>query len=129
MKLIRAEHSEKSQGHYSPGVISGRLLFVSGQLSVHPKTGKRPEGGIQEETLQALINLETVLKAAGIDRTNVVQCRVYVPDVAYWPEVNDVYSAFFKDHKPARVIVPTNKLHSGCLVEIEAIAEMDEEVR
>lgn len=55
-----------------------------------------------------------------------VQCRVYIPDVAYWGKVNKVYSDFFGDHKPARVVVPSRDLHGGALVEIEAIAELED---
>ena len=54
-------------------------------------------------------------------------CRLYIPDVAFWDEVNEAYAEFFKEHKPARVIVPSRELHGGALVEIEAIAEITEE--
>ena len=53
-------------------------------------------------------------------------CRVYISDVYLWDEVNRVYAAFFGEHKPVRVIVPTRELHHGALVEIEAMAEMPE---
>ena len=58
---------------------------------------------------------------------DVLQCRVYLPDVAYWGEFNQVYSEFFGAHKPARVVVPTNHLYGGCLVEIEAVAACGKE--
>ena len=67
-----------------------------------------------------------MLSAAGVTKESVVLCRVYVPDVALWDEVNATYAAFFGEHKPARVIVPTNALHHGALVEIEATAELEE---
>ena len=53
--------------------------------------------------------------------------QVYLPDVAYWGEFNQVYSEFFGAHKPARVVVPTNHLYGGCLVEIEAVAACGKE--
>ena len=53
-------------------------------------------------------------------------CRVYIPDVALWDAVNEVYADFFGEHKPARVVVPTRALHHGALVEIEAMAEKGE---
>ena len=56
-----------------------------------------------------------------------VLCRVYVPDVALWDEVNLAYASFFGEHRPARVIVPTRDLHHGALVEIEAMAELPDE--
>ena len=113
-------------GHYSPGVIAGGMLYVSGQLPIDPGTGKIAEGGIREQTKQALANVGRVLEAAGCRREDVVMCRVYISDMGNWDAVNEVYSAFFGSHKPARAVVPTRELHHGALVEIEATAEMKE---
>lgn len=71
-------------------------------------------------------NLDMVLKAANISKEAVLQCRVYIPNVAYWSEVNEIYSEFFGEHKPARIVVPSNNLYGRCLVEIEAIAAYKE---
>lgn len=79
---------------------------------------------IEQQTRDALHNVERVLLAAGCTREDVVLCRVYIPDVAAWDTVNTVYADFFGSHKPARVVVPTRELHNGALVEIEAIAEL-----
>ena len=125
MKMIETPYSKNNPGHYSPAVEHDGILYISGQLSIDPKTGAVPEGGIRAEAAQALENLDTVLKAAGVGRGQVLMCRVYTPDIAYWPEVNEVYQEFFGSHKPARAVVPTNPLHHGCLVEIEAVACMD----
>ncbi|MBQ2059142.1 MAG: RidA family protein, partial [Firmicutes bacterium] len=65
--------------------------------------------------------------AAGTTKDRVAMCRVYIPDMALWDEVNDIYAEFFGDHKPARVVVPTRNLHHGVLIEIEATAEMPEQ--
>ncbi len=110
-------------GHYAPGVISRGMVYVSGQLPVDHDTGKLVDGGVAAQTQMALQNVEAVLQAAGATCHDVVLCRVYIPDVALWDEVNAVYAAFFGDHKPARVVVPTRELHHGALIEIEAVAE------
>ena len=125
MKIISGNASKG--GHYSPGVVSRGMLYVSGQLPIDHSTGKIVPGGVAEQTEAALRNVEKVLVAAGAARESVVLCRVYVPDVALWDEVNRVYAAFFGDHKPARVVVPTTALHHGALVEIEAMVELPEE--
>ena len=117
----------KARGHYSPGIVHHRILYVSGQLSIDPETGTRPPGGIEAECRQALSNLDTVLKAANCPRDHVLMCRLYIPDVSHWDEINKIYGEFFGMHKPARVIVPTGELHHGCLVEIEAMAWIEEE--
>ncbi len=124
MRLITFDTNKK--GHYSPGVLVGNILYVSGQLPMDPATGKLAEGGIAEQTRMALNNVERVLNAAGLTRNDVAMCRVYIPDVALWDTVNEVYADFFGGHKPARVVVPTRELHHGALVEIEAMAEKGE---
>ncbi len=125
MKCIAGNTSKG--GHYSPGVISRGMLYVSGQLPIDPATGKLAEGGAAAQTRAALANLERVLAAAGAAKEQVVTCRVYVPDVALWDEVNQAYAEFFGAHRPARAVVPTRELHHGALVEIEAVAELPEE--
>lgn len=127
MKLVQPPFKGENKGHYTPGVISQGTLYVSGQLSIDPDTREVCQGDIKAHTRLALDNVDRVLKEAGIDRTHVVFCRVYTPSVEYWGPINEVYAEFFGDHKPGRVIVSTTTLHFGCLVEIEAIAEMNKE--
>lgn len=125
MKAIETKYSARDGGHYVPGIAYNGLLFISGQLSANLETGKIPEGGIKPEARQALENLNLVLEEAGITKDDVIQCRVYIPDVKYWEEFNEVYSEFFGDHKPSRVVVPSNNLYGGSLVEIEAVAALN----
>ncbi len=120
MRFITFDTNKK--GHYSPGVLVGNTLYISGQLPVDPATGQLISGGMEAQMNMALANVERVLTAAGLTKTNVALCRVYIPDMVYWDTVNDIYAAFFGEHKPARVVVPTRELHHGALVEIEAIA-------
>ena len=120
MKIIAGNASKG--GHYSPGVVSRGMLYVSGQLPIDHRTGALVSGGIAEQTSAALWNMDQVLKAAGATKESVVMCRVYVPDVKLWDEVNRSYAEYFGDHRPARVVVPTTELHHGALVEIECIA-------
>ena len=122
MKSIETEYSVHDGGHYTPGIVYNNMLFISGQLSIDPVTGRIPEGGIKAETKQVLKNLDLVLKEAGCTKDDVIQCRVYIPDVALWGDLNEVYKEYFGEHKPARVVVPSNNLYGGCLVELEAIA-------
>lgn len=112
-------------GHYTPGIISNGTLYISGQTSVDPATGKPAEGGIKGETIMALKKVEAVLKAAGVTKEAVVMCRVYITSASLWGEVNEAYKDFFGDHKPARITVPIKELNHGCLVEVEAIAEIN----
>lgn len=122
MKVIYGEFSPS--GHYAPGMISNGMLYISGQTSTDPDTGKPAAGGVAAETLFALKKIDNILKQAGCARSDVVMCRLYMPDIAYWSEANRAYGEFFKDHRPARIAIPTGALSKGCLIEIEAIAEI-----
>lgn len=122
MNYIDKVDGLKSNGHYSLAVIHNDLVFISGQLSINPDTGEKKFGSIEEETLQALRNLERILEEAGSGKNEVLKTTVYIPDMSLWEQVNSVYSNFFGDHKPARSVVPTKNLHYGFKIEIEAIA-------
>jgi len=124
MKKIVPEYKKENKGHYSPGILSNGMLYISGQLSRDPDTGEAVSGGAREHAALALANMERVLHEAGLTKENVVQCRIYLSDIDMWDEVNEVYSLFFAEHKPSRCVVPCGKLHFGCLVEIEAVAEV-----
>lgn len=124
MQIVTPDFKGKNPGHYSAGVISNGMLYVSGQLSLDPDTREPCTGDIRAHALLALNNVDRVLKAAGVTRNQVVLCRVYTPSSEYWGAINEVYAEFFGEHKPARIVVSTTSLHFGCLVEIEAIAEM-----
>lgn len=127
MKEVFIETKLQNRGHYVPGMISGGTLYISGQLPVHHETALPMADTIEQQTKDALHNVELVLNAAGCTKEDVVLCRVYIPDVCHWDAVNAVYAAFFGSHKPARVIVPTRELHNGAMIEIEAVAALREQ--
>lgn len=127
MEFISPPQSFENKGHYSPGILSNGMLYISGQLPINPDTGMVEPGGLEEQASRALANIERVLQAACLGRENVVQCRVYITDIANWDAFNRIYACFFGAHKPARAVVPVPNLHHGCLVEIEAIAEVRKE--
>ena len=125
MKCLETEASRNSIAHYSLGVIDRGTLYVSGQLPRDEK-GELVPGGIREHTQKALENVEAVLKMAGCTKEDVVKCTIYTTDGKYWGDINDVYAKFFGSHKPARVLIPIGELGNGCLVEIEAIAQIND---
>ena len=124
MKQVFNENSPS--GHYTPGMISNGVLYISGQTSADRATGLPAVGGIEAETKMALAKMESVLKAAGCEKEDVVICRIYVSSMDYWGDVNKVYSEFFGEHKPARIVLPVGRLNKGCLLELEATAEVHE---
>jgi 2-iminobutanoate/2-iminopropanoate deaminase len=113
----------KPAGPYTPGVVVGQLVFLSGQVGRDPATNKLVEGGVKAETRQAMVNLGKLLKEAGLDFGHVVKSTVFLADIKEFAEMNAVYGEFFNGVAvpPARSTVqaaPPN----GAQVEIEFIA-------
>ena len=122
IKRIGTKNAPAAGGHYSQAVVHNGLVFVSGQLSIDPQTGEKKLGSIEEQTEQVLNNVEAILKAANSDFSRVLKMTVYVADIELWSAVNAVYARVLGEHRPARAVIPTGKLHYGFLIEIDAIA-------
>jgi 2-iminobutanoate/2-iminopropanoate deaminase len=123
---IDSEARKKSKAHYSPAVVHDGIVYVSGQLPMDPDKGVPVEGGIEAQARATLQSLSEVLLAAGSSKEKVLRTTAYIPDVALWGKVNEVYVEFFGTHKPARTVVPTTRLHYGCMIEIDAVAYIDD---
>lgn len=109
-------------GPYSPGIIAGNLIFVSGQAGRHPGTGALAPD-VDAQTEQALRNVAAILEAAGADLTHVVRCGVFLVDMKEFKQMNTVYARMFGDHRPARTTVEVSGLPGdGLRVEIDAVA-------
>jgi 2-iminobutanoate/2-iminopropanoate deaminase len=126
MKTILTDQAPQPIGPYSQAILSGpgELLFLSGQLGLDPLSGELAKGGVEGEAKQALKNMEAVLTAAGMGKSNVVKTTIFLKDLSDFVIVNDLYGAFFRDHKPARSTIEVSRLPKDGLVEIEAIALM-----
>ena len=122
MKEVFTNDAPRPGGHYSQAIEHQGLVYVSGQLPIDPKSGEKHVGSIEEQTEQALSNLESILSAANSGKDHVLKVTVYISDIALWGRVNSVYARFFGNHRPARAIVPTRDLHFGFQVEIAAVA-------
>lgn len=110
---------------YSPGVLAGKTLYISGQVDKDPKTGAQPKG-IAEQTRMAMANLGHVLRAAGMDYGNVASCHVQLADMNEYKEMNEVYGSYFgPDHYPARTTLEFPGLPGGARIEISCIAYAD----
>src|SRR5215471_1234981 len=96
-------------GPYSPGVIVGNLVFVSGQAGRDPSTG-RIAPDVETQTEQVLKNIATILEAAGSSLQHVVRCGVFLVDMHEFPKMNEVYAKAFGSHRPARTTVEVSGL-------------------
>lgn len=121
-KIVRTQLAPEPKGPYSQGIIAGDLVFVAGQGPVDPQSGRFILGDIREECELTLKNLEAILKASGTTLANVVQCTVYLGDLADFEAMNQVYGRFFPAHCPARTTLQAGKLLRGIKVEIDAVA-------
>ena len=109
-------------GPYSPGVVVGNLVFVSGQAGREPGTG-RLAPDVEGQTEQVLKNIATILEAAGSSLQHVVRCGVFLVDMKEFPKMNEVYARAFGAHRPARTTVEVSGLPGdGLKVEIDAVA-------
>jgi 2-iminobutanoate/2-iminopropanoate deaminase len=110
---------------YTPGVLVGQTLYISGQVDKDPQTGAQPKG-IAEQTRMAMANVGHVLRAAGMDYGNVVTCHVQLADMGQYKEMNEVYGSFFgPDHYPARTTLEFPGLPDGANIEVTCIAYAD----
>lgn len=122
MESIREVGNLKSNGHYAFATIHQNTVYVSGQFAINPETTEKEFGPIEEETLLALKNVEMIVETAGSKKEKILRMTLYISDIHLWDKVDAVYTEFFGEHKPARTIVPTNELHFGFKIEMDAIA-------
>ena len=108
-------------GPYSQAVISGGLLFCSGQIPLDPASAEISGADPSEQATRCLQNLEAVCAAAGTTLASALRLTVYTTELGEFAAINDAYTAFFEDAPPARVAVEVSALPKGALVEIDAI--------
>ena len=122
-KIINTSNSPSPIGPYNQAILVDKTLYASGQIALNPKTMELVNEDIQAETTQVMKNLSEVLKAAGMDFTNVVKATIYLADMGDFTLVNEVYGGYFNDDDaPARETVQVAQLPKNVRVEISLIA-------
>lgn len=122
MTIIHTENAPKAIGPYSQAILSGNIVFTSGQIPIDPKTGNLVEGSIAEQTEQVCKNLKAVLEEAGTGLEKVIKTTCFLKDINDFAAFNEVYAKYFTG-KPARSCFEVGNLPKAALVEVEAIAE------
>ncbi|MFA5471310.1 MAG: RidA family protein [Acholeplasmataceae bacterium] len=122
MKFIKTDQAPKAVGPYSQGVLVKDTLYISGQIPFVPETMTLISDDIKDQTLQSLKNILNIVKAAGLNKEDIVRCGVFMTNLEDFGHMNEVYEAFFDGHKPARAAVEVRRLPKDVLVEIDAIA-------
>jgi 2-iminobutanoate/2-iminopropanoate deaminase len=120
--VIYSSHAPEPIGPYSQAVQAGDQLWVSGQIALDRATGQLVSGDIQAETRQVMKNIEHILVAAGFTFDHIVKCSIFLADMNTFPQVNEIYGAFFAGLPPARETVEVTRLPKDVRVEISCIA-------
>ncbi|HEV7782386.1 MAG TPA: RidA family protein [Chitinophagaceae bacterium] len=121
IKPIYPDAGKKPKGHYAPAIIHNGIVYVSGQLPIHPD-GTVQTGTIEEETTLCMKNIERILLASGSSLNHILKVNVFIADIGNWPKFNETFAAIMGEHRPARIVVPCNQLNYGCGIEIDCIA-------
>jgi 2-iminobutanoate/2-iminopropanoate deaminase len=123
--VIATPDAPAAIGPYTQAIRTGDFLFMAGQIALDPATMQIVSGGVTEQTERAIANIRGVLKAAGLDFSNVVKVTVFMKDLKDFAAMNEVYARAFINADgtaPPRSTVQVAALPKDALVEIECIA-------
>lgn len=123
-KVIETKKAPAAVGPYSQGIITGNLVFTSGQLPIIPESGELISDDIEKATERSLENVKEILEEAGTSLDKTIKVNIFLKNMADFGKVNEIYSKYFKENKPARSCVEVSNLPKNGIIEIEAIAEI-----
>lgn len=124
LKPVQTSNAPAAIGPYSQAIVHNGLVYTAGQIALDPASGEMTEGDITDQTERVLQNLTAVLEAAGASLKSVIKTTVFLRDMGDFAAMNEVYSRFFSDHRPARSAVQAARLPRDARVEIEVIAAL-----
>ena len=120
--VIKTSYAPEPIGPYNQAILSGNMLFISGQVCIDPASGQLKNKDLQEETHQVMHNLKAILQNAGMNFNDVVKTTIFLTDMHRFGEVNEIYGKYFSDSFPARETVQVSALPKFVNVEISMIA-------
>lgn len=121
-QIINTENAPAPIGPYNQSVKVDKMLFVSGQIALDPKTGELNMKDLATETHQVMKNLQAILTAAGSSFNQVVKSSIFLSDMGSFAEINEIYGSYFTSDYPARETVEVAQLPKSVNVEISVIA-------
>jgi len=121
-QIINTPDAPLPIGPYNQAILAGDTLYIAGQICLDPETGKLKNKDVQEETRQVMVNLEAILKAAGMGFENVVKTTIFITDMHQFTAINEVYGKYFSKDFPARETVQVAALPKFVNVEVSMIA-------
>ena len=126
MDYVKTDSAPLPVSCYSQAVKAGGFLFISGQVPLDPRTKKLVKGGIAAQTKQVLENIKAIVEAANSSLSNVVKITIFLKNVEDFKDMNDVYCTYFINNPPARTTVQAQPPIPEILIEIEAIASLNQ---
>jgi 2-iminobutanoate/2-iminopropanoate deaminase len=123
-KVIQTDKAPAAVGPYSQAVAWGDTVYVSGQLPLDPSQGKIVAESIEDQTRQAMENLNSILEEAGSSLDRLLKVTIFLQDMGDFKRVNEVYGSFFSGDFPARCAYQVAKLPLGADIEIDGIAAL-----
>lgn len=121
-EIVLTERGPKPIGPYSQAIKANGFLYVSGQVSIDPKTGEFTGGDIRQQTERVMENLRGVCEAAGSNLHHAVKATVFLKEMSDFAAMNEVYARYFLTAAPARTTVQAAGLPKNALVEIDLVA-------
>ena len=125
LSIVETKKAPPPVGPYSQAVQAGSIVFVSGQIALHPETNEIPED-FTAQCHQVLKNLQAILEASGSSLEHTVKVMIYMTDIDRFNELNEIYAGYLRSAKPARACVEVSRLPKGVLVEMDAVALIEE---
>jgi 2-iminobutanoate/2-iminopropanoate deaminase len=122
--IVFTDKGPQPIGPYSQAVKSNGFLFISGQVSLEPRSNEFVPGDIRQQTERVMENIKGILEAGGVNLNHVVKTTVFVKDMSDFAAMNEVYAKSFAAAPPARSTVQVARLPKDALVEIEVIASL-----
>ncbi len=123
-EIVNTSGAPNAIGPYSQAVRIDKMVYLSGQIAIDPKTQQFIDGDVETQTRKVLDNLKAVIEASGSSLESVVKTTIYLTDINDFSKVNEIYASYFSSGKPARSTVCVAALPKNAKVEIDAIAEV-----
>ena len=119
---IFSNEAPKPIGPYSQAIKMGKMIFVSGQIAIDPRTNLLIIDNIQAETKMVMENIKNILKVANCSLNDVVKCSIFLSKMEFFDSVNNIYGSYFSTPYPARETIEVSCLPKNVNVEISVIA-------
>ena len=123
-EVIITVNAPKALGVYSQGMKLDNFIFTSGQIGINPRTGNMRQDDILIETRQVLDNIRGILEGGGSSLNAIVKLTVFLTDINYFSDINNVFKEYFPKNPPARSVVEVAALPMGARLEIDAIGKI-----